>query len=194
MWRLFFGVTVIPNKLLLDVITRLKHLGPGLRPIPERNLHVTLRFLGDCDPDRIPEFTEWMTQAARGVDPEVMKIQGIGVFPDLKRPKVLWCGIECPGIITIAQRLEQAAIQGGFPKENRAYTPHLTLAYLDQSSHELFELIHQNQAQAFGTHQFDRIQLFRSELLETGPQYSLLSEVKFHSSGGEEFTSSQECA
>jgi 2'-5' RNA ligase len=95
-------------------------------------LHLTLKFLGDVDEAREPALRSALAQAAgqpgaeaRGV---TVHIEGFGVFPDFRRPRIVWAGVAPdPALELLQHRVEQVFTPLGFPTEARAFRPHLTL-------------------------------------------------------------------
>ena len=89
-------------------------------------IHLTLKFLGETD--RVNQVIE----ALQGIGPLEkfsVEVKGFGFFPDARRPRVLWTGIEAPPVLAeLARRAETALEKLGFAPEQRAFTPHLTLA------------------------------------------------------------------
>jgi 2'-5' RNA ligase len=94
-------------------------------------LHLTLKFLGEVDDAQEPALRAALLDAAgaaaepRGV---TLHIEGFGVFPDARRPRVVWAGIAPdPALELLPDRVERAFAPLGFPTEARAFRPHLTL-------------------------------------------------------------------
>ncbi|HKQ61627.1 MAG TPA: RNA 2',3'-cyclic phosphodiesterase [Candidatus Polarisedimenticolaceae bacterium] len=105
---------------------------PGWRWIRAESVHLTLRFLGEVDASREAAARGAGEAAAAEAHPLHLELHGVGCFPNPRRPRVLWVGIEetrAPGALAaLAAGLETAARQHGFPPETRAFRPHLTLA------------------------------------------------------------------
>ena len=97
------------------------------------NIHVSLKFLGDVDETREPELHAALRQAASGDTrserrPLTLHVEGFGVFPDYRRPHVVWAGIAAdPALELLQHGVEQAFAPLGFPTEARAFRPHVTL-------------------------------------------------------------------
>ena len=96
------------------------------------NLHVNLKFLGDVDDSREVELRSALQRAAgtHGAEPRPLAVQitGFGVFPDYRRPHVLWAGVTPePALELLQHGVEQAFEPLGFPTEGRAFRPHVTL-------------------------------------------------------------------
>jgi 2'-5' RNA ligase len=104
----------------------------GWRWIPAANVHLTLRFLGDVDPEDDPGHRAAWREAARSSPPVRFDLGGIGVFPSVRRARVLWVGVRdatpAPGLAGLAGALEAAARVEGFDPEERGFRPHLTVA------------------------------------------------------------------
>jgi 2'-5' RNA ligase len=93
-------------------------------------IHLTLKFLGDVDEAIEPKLREALGQAAGDGEarPLIMQIEGFGVFPDFRRPRVVWAGVlPDPPLELLQHRVEQALSPLGFPTEAKAFRPHLTL-------------------------------------------------------------------
>ena len=148
-------------------------------------IHLTLKFLGNVDADRISQITGAMEEAAQGVPPFHLEIKGLGVFPNLRRVQVAWVGVsgEVDKLVQLQQRLESNLAGLGFAPEPRAFTPHLTLARVrDQASPEerqrLGQLIADTKFEATGSFPVEAISLIRSQLTREGAIYSQISSVK----------------
>ncbi len=96
-------------------------------------LHLTLRFLGPTLDDRIPAIEGAMRGAAESVGPFPVRIAGGGAFPDPRRPRVLWIGVTDGGdrLRSVAGILEDGLVAAGWPRDERAFRAHLTLARSD---------------------------------------------------------------
>ena len=104
-------------------------LPTGVRWVDPKGIHLTLKFLGDIAPDQAKDILEVMGRHAASVEPFRIRLSGLGMFPNQKRPRVVWAGIE--GELDSLQKL-QADIDNatgglGFAKEIRSFSPHLTL-------------------------------------------------------------------
>jgi 2'-5' RNA ligase len=140
------------------------------------NLHVTLKFLGE-----IPHETlDAVRGALRGVPaewPMPMQFRGVGFFPNAGRPRVLWARIEAPeSLAALAARISEALAGVGVPREERAFTPHLTLARNEggKLSPQLREALQKNSTKRFGAANAPGFHLFESKLKSTGAEYTTL--------------------
>jgi RNA 2',3'-cyclic 3'-phosphodiesterase len=91
-------------------------------------IHLTLKFLGDVPEERDQELRAALTRAAAGARALTLTLGGFGVFPDFRRPRVVWVGIAAePALELLQHRVEQEFAPLGFPTEARPFRPHLTL-------------------------------------------------------------------
>ncbi len=104
--------------------------GFGISWVKPENLHLTLKFLGEVDDKRIQDLTAALERALEGESRFGMELRGLGVFPDLKKPRVIWIGIEKgkENLTRMQGKIEEEFSKAGFPKEKRGFTPHLTIA------------------------------------------------------------------
>lgn len=132
--RLFTAFDV-PETLLRAVEGRIQSLRralPEARWIPASNQHVTLRFFGSTPLDRLDPLRLMCRQVAAATPPAELHLTSLGAFPNVRRARVVWIGIDDPAGASTAlqQGLEAGARSLGFEPEERPYTPHLTLARL----------------------------------------------------------------
>lgn len=94
----------------------------------QKDLHITLQFVGEVDDNRIRQLTEAL-DVIEQVSAFDIEVGGLGVFGNPNKPRVLWAGVTKTNALTqLQKRVESSTITVGFPEEGRAYTPHITLA------------------------------------------------------------------
>jgi 2'-5' RNA ligase len=93
------------------------------------NLHLTLKFLGNATPSQAERLLDSLTHKLAKLSPFQLELRGLGVFPSLRRPRVIWIGVAegALALRELAQKVEGSAAKAGFPREARAFSPHLTL-------------------------------------------------------------------
>jgi 2'-5' RNA ligase len=145
-------------------------------------VHLTLKFLGGVDGDKITPISAAMAEAARGIVPFSLKVEGLGAFPNLRRVQVVWVGVsgEVDRLAELQQRLESNLAELGFAPEKRRFTPHLTLARVrDRASlaerEGLGQLIAATKFEAAAGFPVKEVSLMRSQLTREGALYSRLS-------------------
>lgn len=141
-------------------------------------LHITLKFLGEIEPDQAKDVGWAAARAAHRAPPFEITIEGAGAFPPRALPRVLWLGITdaSGGLARLQQRLEDECAEQGFRREARAFHPHLTLARLraPQGARTLAQL---HAASGFEAIPFTVTELvvMQRELAPTGSRYTVLS-------------------
>ena len=102
----------------------------GLRCVRPNSAHLTLKFLGNINPGRTTIISEALYRATKTIGPIKLHLTGLGVFPDLNAPKVIWIGIDgsTDMLGELRANVEDAMADLGFPKDQRWFKPHLTLA------------------------------------------------------------------
>ncbi len=130
--RTFIAVDVSPEaKDTLEwLIGRLKEMERGrIRWGRPQGIHLTLKFLGDVDPDRVKGILEAVEKASSGMGPFQVALSGVGAFPNPETPRVIWVGLQgqLDSLVSLQQRVEQEMASLGFPKEGQPFSPHLTL-------------------------------------------------------------------
>jgi 2'-5' RNA ligase len=146
----------------------LKRGGLKIRWVRKRGIHLTLKFLGDIDRDSVEKISEAMERATGSFSPFTLWAEGIGVFPDLRRP-----------LSALQRDLESQLSRLGFPKEKRGFRGHLTLGRvkgrLDQTKlREGLETLSDFRTESFTA---QSIVLFQSDMRPDGAVYSRLAEI-----------------
>jgi 2'-5' RNA ligase len=158
----------------------------GVRWAAERQLHFTLKFLGDVEEERIEAARRATAAAARGGPGSFrLALEGLGAFPPKGAARVVWagCGAGAEALASLAATVEEAFDAAGFPREERPFSPHLTLARVRDplSGRRLAQALPSVPEEPFGTVLVGSIVLYRSDLSPAGPDYSELLRVALES-------------
>lgn len=160
--------------------TQLKRTRADVNWISPRNMHITLKFLGDTAPDRLSAVREGVGEAAAPMSSFSMGLSHIGAFPNLDRPRVFWIDVQegRDGLVALQQRVEEALLSRRFVREERPFSPHLTIGRV-RSPQGLGLLTEQVRRTAFQAPCFSvtRIVIIKSELRPNGPVYTVLDHV-----------------
>lgn len=110
-------------------INPLKRSYPEVRWVQPSGIHVTLRFFGPVSRDEISKIRPCVIPFTKPVRPFEVFLQGFGAFPHLKRPRVLWVGMEgdLAPLKKLHREIEESLSQAGYPIEEREFKPHLTI-------------------------------------------------------------------
>lgn len=180
--RTFIGVAVGDEvrRSAAALQQSLAQAGGDVNWVSADNFHVTLLFLGDVDDRELPAVARTMADAVAGEPPFVLRVQGVGAFPNLRRPKTVWAGIAdgAAELRRLHVLLEGPLCElGAYRREDRPYSPHLTLGRVKS------EADGQALAPALGTHAdwsggratVGEVVLFASDLRREGPVYKVLA-------------------
>jgi RNA 2',3'-cyclic 3'-phosphodiesterase len=145
-------------------------------------IHLTLRFLGSVEVDRIAEGSRLLEQACRGHQPFLLRLRGTGCFPSVGPPRVVWVGIE--GAVDALRGLQESvgeALAGlGDHVEAKTFRPHLTMGRVRSGARGVMGLraaVQERSAQDLGEWPVNHVVLLRSELRPEGAHYSPLATV-----------------
>jgi RNA 2',3'-cyclic 3'-phosphodiesterase len=186
--RLFVAVPLPPEPLaacqaLIDSV-RASPLGDVPRWVHVANLHLTVRFLGETPPDLTPDAALAVRDALEGFRAFDVVLAGAGSFPVARKPRALWLGIEqgAAELGALADALDPALEPLGWPRDDRPYRPHLTIARLDRSSiSSSQDVADELRAAAAGwrtSFLADRVVFYRSHLGGGAPRYEPIVEVR----------------
>ena len=134
MVRTFIAVRVSDSvrQSLADLIGELRNSGADVKWVAPENLHLTMKFLGNVLETRVDEMAEAVSRACEGISPFEMSLEGVGAFPSIRRPKVVWVGV-IKGkdvLINLNKNIEAELEPIGFERERRRFSPHLTIGRL----------------------------------------------------------------
>jgi RNA 2',3'-cyclic 3'-phosphodiesterase len=181
--RLFLAVELTPGTLeeLERAIAPLHELAPEIAWVPTAKRHLTLKFLGDVPEESAGKVVSFAEQAARRHRAFALEIGGVGAFPNFRRARVVWIGVEQePRLELLHHDLEVAGEAQGFEIEGRAFRPHVTLARI-RSPLDLEHVRRLARAARridfTATQVVDRITLFESTLASSGARYRRVHEV-----------------
>jgi 2'-5' RNA ligase len=144
------------------------------------SIHLTLKFLGEVDPGIIPKLSELLEGTSKSERPFRLRLHGLGCFPNLRNPRVIWCGIsgETENLARLQQRVETVCAELGFAPEDRAFRPHLTLGRVNgkRNLQPLLDYIKigSDLECSFQTNSFN---IYRSILKPQGAEYSVLKSI-----------------
>ncbi|MEM3641289.1 MAG: RNA 2',3'-cyclic phosphodiesterase [Candidatus Bathyarchaeia archaeon] len=152
--------------------------GADLKLVEPKNIHITVRFLGNITMQMVEKIYEEMKKVQFA--PFDVKIQGLGAFPNLRYPRVVWAGITegADQLRSIFNQLESRLRNLGFAPDSKGFSPHLTIARVKSGRNkaELAKFLTQNANYEFGVVRAECLRLKRSDLTPKGPIYSTLKE------------------
>ncbi len=182
--RTFIAIDLDPEikKALSVLIHELDKGHKNIRWVRQQGMHLTLKFLGEIDRDKVPEIEDVLKTTANKHASFSLKFKGTGSFPPgMTKPRVLWVGIkEEETLMNLQTELEGELEKLGFPKERRKFHAHLTLGRVKNliNIKETLSLLEKYKDRDFGEMDVNKISFFQSTLKPTGAEYSILSEFE----------------
>ena len=187
--RTFVAVPV--NDQARDAVTSaeddLRRAGADVKWVEARNIHITLKFLGNVETGQLDQLQAALRSALAGVKPLEITLSGTGTFPSGKKHvRVVWVGITegKQDLVKVAAAVEEGCAGLGFAREERPFEPHLTIGRVRRESGQLAELAARVSGYQFNPLkvEIDRVNLMRSELSPKGPTYTVLETVALEQS------------
>lgn len=170
----------------LDVVSRQVRgrLGelPGsvVRWVSAENIHLTLKFLGDVSVANLDLLKKMLLAEAKEHAPFEFSVGGLGAFPNLHRPRVVWVGIQAPPeLVALQCGIESKMDKLGYPREEHPFSPHLTLGRVTRNTnnteaHQIGDALGVTKVGFLGVVRAGDVRLFKSELRPGGSVYTCL--------------------
>ena len=184
--RTFIAIELAPH--VIDKLTRLQEelrgAGAKVKWVAKQNLHLTVKFLGDVEYEKVNDISRVITDAVADTVPFTLNVRGIGTFPKGGRtPRVVWAGVEgdIETLEKIFTRLNESLVGFGVPYEKRRFSPHATIGRVRSpaGANRLVEAIRVHEDTDFGETEISGLVFFMSELTSKGPIYTALAHIPF---------------
>ena len=193
MIRVFIAVELSSDirKKLSALQAQLKKTLPPMNWVRPESIHLTLKFLGWVDSSRVSQLLSALEPIGDKQSKFSMEVQQLGVFPSIKRPRILWVGVT--GQTHIIQQLVleiEATLESlGFPPEEKPYHPHLTIARIKRDNALVGAALIENKVleaeQSIGLMTVDKFFLFQSDIDAFGATYTPLGTIQLSDSSPE---------
>lgn len=177
--RLFFGlrVSVATANQLAQAADQLRRNAPAFKWVAPTSYHVTLKYLGFTRSEIVDELIDRVRAAIAGIAPFKYKTARLGAFPSVEKASVLWAGVDDPNVTLLADRIDTACEALGFPREQRAFHGHVTLARIPETR-SISQLVLPMSEQMFSGSQADAVILYESETKSSGSVYKEISKLE----------------
>jgi RNA 2',3'-cyclic 3'-phosphodiesterase len=188
--RAFIAIDLPPDvSRQLDQVS--KQLKEHLQNVPIRwasaeNIHLTIKFLGEVSLANLTMLKEVLEAEVNGHRPFEVSVGGLGAFPNLRMPRVVWIGIEAPSDLASLQRgVEGAMSRIGYAREDRPFSPHLTLGRVSRNassreSHIIGEVLEATKIGYLGLIPVSKVCLYRSDLKPSGATYTRIFQASLN--------------
>src|SRR5690606_30724510 len=151
----------------------------AVRWVRPEGIHVTLKFLGDVPRGSIADIQAALDEAVRGHSPFGLTAFGLGAFPNTRRPRVVWVGVEgaVRRLKALRRSVEETISPLGYPAEDRPFEPHLTLGRVERRASRgeldlIGDLVERSEIGELASWQVEAVSLMRSELKPGGAVYT----------------------
>lgn len=187
MLRLFIAIELDDalRAALRHAQTELQNNGAAnqtVRWVAPRNIHLTLKFLGNAEASRVATLQAMLARLAAEREPFVLTARGLGCFPNSRQPNNVWVGLtgDLARAALLARQLDDACAALGFARDERGFTPHLTLGRVQRHASKseraaLGELVARRKSETYGEISAQALALIASDLRPTGPVYTILA-------------------
>ena len=181
--RLFVALD-IPEDIrssLAALVSKLRPACQDARWARIQGLHVTLKFIGETSSEKAVEIKTALA-AIPSLAPIPIHFHGLGFFPNARRPRVLWAGVEADlQLASLAAEVDKSLQSLGIPREKRVFSPHLTLARFDtpRGLDALHAAIEKAGLLDFGVGTAKEFHLYQSVLKPGGAEYTRLATFSF---------------
>jgi len=181
--RTFIAVTLAESVVeeIAKIRALLQQARGDLRWTRMEGLHLTLKFLGDIHHNQVEPVLGALQEVVSTHPPLRVLAQGLGVFPNLKRPRVLWVGLKGEGLAEMKEAIETVLMSLDFPPEDREFTPHLTLGRVRslRGWEDVLAIVKEHANTLFGESEINRVTLYQSNLRPEGAVYTSLGSIPF---------------
>ena len=181
--RLFIAVNIPDNikESLFDFQNELKNCNADVKWTNKKQFHLTLKFLGETEENRIDNIVSGIAKALKGFKSFKISFAGAGVFPGLKEPKIIWAGAleGKKELEEIAGKIEDNLEPEGFKKEKRSFSAHLTLGRFKSLKNKdaVINKILESEKTPLGYFEAASVELMQSIIHHDGPEYKCIKSI-----------------
>ena len=192
--RVFIALSIpstaksVLGKVVQDLMAQVSN---GVRWVGLDGMHLTLKFLGNIDSVQVGDIVEAMGQASQNTTPFPMLLSGLGMFPNEKRPRVIWAGLQgdLDSLGKLQARIEDEVSRLGFSREKRPFSPHLTLGRVREKTgsdirQRISAAVSACSISSAESWQVESVRLVQSQLTLGGAAYTDLASVSLISPTG----------
>ena len=178
----------LPSSTQDDIIWQTANLRkhypfPVIRWVKHGNIHLTLKFLGDVTKTDLKLLTNSIACQASGIEPFSISFSNLGIFPNIRKPRIIWIGIKTPtNLAEIQSRIDDLTSSLGIQIEKKPFSPHITLGRFGKNnlmldSENLIAEMGSTVVNSIATIKITEIKIFKSDLKPDGPEYTAIHNI-----------------
>jgi 2'-5' RNA ligase len=175
------GISSEAREKIAQIQVELRKGDTDVKWVEPKNLHITLKFLGEVSEDKLSGVIEKTKLAASGISNFRVHLSGLGTFPNLRSPRVVWVGVSegKTELKNLSERIEENLSYLGFAKEKREFSAHLTIGRVrsPRGKGKLAKKIEDLERCDVGEFSVDKVLVMESQLSSKGPTYRIIEEV-----------------
>ena len=175
--RLFVSVEVSVSETMRSAISEIGSIR-NVRPSREDQIHITLSFLGDTPSERIPGLVSNLRESLSGTSLFGLSLKGVGAFPNVRRPRVVWIGIDDgrDELALLADRVREAVRKSRLRQDDKPFSPHVTVGRV-QGPADISEAERKYRGTVFSEFTVGSVRLMRSVLASSGAKHTVVEDI-----------------
>lgn len=184
MIRSFIAIDIPQSikNIIAGIQSDFKESGADVKWVKPDLIHLTLKFLGNIKEEQIEGIKKCMIKSVEGITPFFMNLTDVGVFPNIRYPRVIWVGLQdkTGRLLSLQKNIEENLMTLEFKPEERKFSSHLTIGRLKslKGKSRLANMIHAKKGMNIdGSISVNKVNLMKSDLRVTGPIYTILETV-----------------
>lgn len=175
--RIFISADVPMVPEIEEAIADIKKAS-NVRPVPKEQMHITLKFLGDTDAASIPILCSELKDRLSSFSGFGLAMKGMGVFPDIRNPRVVWIGFEDPEeLIKLSDAVTEAVSSLKLRCDKKKFSPHVTLGRINGKT-DLSAILEKYREKEFCRFRCTSVNVMRSELTPKGAKHSVVCRIE----------------
>ena len=175
--RTFVAVEISSQQVINKISKFQSEININAKPVESENLHFTIQFLGEITEEKAEKVMDVLQEIK--FSNFLIKFRGIGVFPKLKFPRVIWIGTDEDGgkaLVKLAKKVEDALKPLGFTSD-KPFKPHITVFRIKNKNKDIKKQLQKYELYEFGSQEITNFKFKQSVLTSQGPIYSNLEEI-----------------
>ena len=177
MIRTFISIDIPVTDEIAGALDDLKRT-ENVRPVPKQQMHLTLKFLGDQDERKVERLCSSLRDALSGTGPFDITVEGIGAFPDMKHPKVVWLGIKDPELlIGLADKVDSVVKGLKLKADDKRFSPHITVGRVTGRT-DLKDFFARYEKTSFCSFTCGHVDVMKSVLTPKGAIHSMIERIE----------------